>query len=57
MKKFKVTVPYWYTLSATVEAETKEEALKKFDDIPTDECRESYQGLLGTEETSIEEVN
>lgn len=53
MPKYTVTAPYWFTLSATVEANSREEALTKFDEVPTDECREDYKGLLDSYDVEV----
>lgn len=56
MKAYSVTVPYWYTLTAIVHANNEEEALEAFDNIPTDACREDYQGLLDNFDIEVREL-
>jgi len=56
MAKYRVIVPYWFTLSAIVEAENEEEAMEKFNLVPTDECKEGYQGILDSYDIEIEEI-
>ena len=53
--KYKVTVPYWFTLTAIVEAENEEQALLEFDKVSTLDCSENYQGLLDSYEIEIKE--
>jgi len=44
--KFKVTVAYVYTLEAIVEARSEAEALENFNQLPTDETKETMLGRL-----------
>ena len=56
MPKYKVTKPYWYTLSATVEADNEDDALDKFDQVDTHDCDENYEGYLDSYEDTVEEL-
>lgn len=58
MPKYKVSVPYFFTLEGYFEADNEKHALELFDETPTMELREEYQGLLEgtTPETIIEEL-
>lgn len=56
MRKYKVTAPYWYTLSANILARDEEEALEKFDAMGSNELTEEYQGLLDSHDIEIEDL-
>lgn len=54
--KYRVTIPYWQTLTFEVDADNEYDAINKCDDLPWESGKEQWQGRDNVRDIEVEEI-